>query len=292
MGSAFLDVVQGPDLDDAGERVAFGMHSFAALGLPVPPDFSTPGSRRQVLVDVGDGPVMFTVADIDGAEAVIHIGSAGRERLLLGSSSVPPAHVTTDVLSSGELVETTTLRLGAEVAAVAPHGGFIERTTDFQARRVSSDKRLLTDAWVCRGRAGDAFRRWHITSEDLSEQSFPGLAALLATRYDKAVAFHGFDTHDGLDVVVGGRVDRSVKEQLQQRLEPPLSALLGRPAIVVVATSTRDPFPGLAPDNIVNRLAPSGGLQIEQAAVVRSIRSAPGLVADIVVDVLSEQRCP
>jgi phage replication-related protein YjqB (UPF0714/DUF867 family) len=292
MGSAFLDIVQGPDLDDAGEQVAFGMHSFAALGLPAPPDFSTPGSRRQVLVDIGDGPVMFTVAAIDGAEAVVHLGPAGRERLLLGSSSATPAHVTTDVLSSGELVETTTLRPSAEVAAVAPHGGFIERTTDLQARRVSSDERLVTDAWVCRGRAGAAFRRWHITSEDLSEQSFPGLAALLASRYDNAVAFHGFDTHDGLDVVVGGRVNRSVKERLQERLEPPLSALLRRPAIVLLATSTRDPFPGLTPDNIVNRLAPSGGLQIEQAAAVRSTRGASGLIADVVVDVLTEQRCP
>jgi phage replication-related protein YjqB (UPF0714/DUF867 family) len=290
VGNASLDVVAGPDLDDAGEQVALGTQSFAALGLQIPADFTTPGSRRQVIIDVGRGPVMFTVAAIDGADAVVHVGPAGRQRLLLESGPATPAHVTTDVLRSRELVETTTRRSDADMVAVAPHGGFIERATDMQARRVSSDERLLGDAWICRGRAGDAFRRWHITSEDLSEQSFPGLAALLATNYDHAVSFHGFDTHDGLDVVIGGRVDRSVKERIQQCLEPRLSALLRRPATVLVATSTRDPFPGLGRDNIVNRLARSGGLQIEQAAVVRSRRGAPGLVADIVSDVLSEQR--
>jgi phage replication-related protein YjqB (UPF0714/DUF867 family) len=290
MGSAFLDVVEGADLDDVGERVAFGRPSFAALDLPVPADFDTAGSRRQVLIDVGDGAVMYSVAGIDGERAVVQLGSAARGRLHLESAPPAPAQVSVDVLSSGGLVETTMLRPHADVAVVAPHGGFIEHRTDGQAVRVVGDERLRTDVWLCRARAGDAFRRWHITSEDLSEQSFPGLKALLASRYHHALSFHGFDVRDGWDVVVGGRVDCAVKEQVRKRLEPALSLLLGRPAAVLVATSTDDPFPGLAPDNIVNRLAPSGGLQIEQAAVVRSSAGAPELVADIVIDVLIEQR--
>ena len=292
MGSAFLNIVEGPDIDDAGEQVTFGAQSFAALGLPVPPDFDAPGSRRQILIDVGDGAVMFTVAAVNGAELDVQMGAAALTRLHLETPPAASAHVTTNVLSSGELVETTMLRPGADVAVVAPHGGFIERATDTQARRVSTDERLLASVWICRGRAGDAFRRWHITSDDLSEQSFPGLQALLATRHDYAVSFHGFDAHDGLDVIIGGRVDRTIKERVQQRLEPGLSSLLGRPAAVLLATSTSDPFPGLALDNVVNRLAQSGGLQIEQAAVVRSTLAAPELIADVVIDVLTEQRRP
>ena len=126
----------------------------------------------------------------------------------------------------------------------------------------------------------------------MSEQSFPGLQALLATRHDYAVSFHGFDAHDGLDVIVGGRVDHTIKERVQHQLEPRLSSLLRRPAAVLPATSTRDPFPGLATDNVVNRLTQSGGLQIEQAAVVRSTHTAPALIADVVFDVLAEQRRP
>ena len=292
MGSALLNIVDGPDIDDRGEQVAFGAQSFTALGLPVPADFGAPGSRRQILIDVGDGAVMFTVAASNGAEAVVRMGPAALTRLLLQVPPATPAQVTTEVLGSGELVETTILRPGAEVAVVAPHGGFIEHATDTQALRVSMDERLLTNVWVCRGRPGDAFRRWHITSDDLSEHSFPGLEALLATCHDHAVSFHGFDAHDGLDVIVGGRVDRAVKERVQQRLEPALASLLGRPAAVLVATSTSDPFPGLARDNVVNRLAQAGGLQIEQAAAVRSTLRAPELVADVVIDALTEHTWP
>ena len=216
MGSAFLNIVDGSDIDDAGERVTFGAQSFAALGLPVPTDFDAPGSRRQILIDVGDGAVMFTVAAVNGADPDVQMGSAALTRLHLQTPPAASAQVTTNVLSSGELVETTMLRPGADVAVVAPHGGFIERATDTQARRVSTDGRLLANVWICRGRAGDAFRRWHITSDDLSEQSFPGLQALLATRHDHAVSFHGFDDHDGLDVIVGGRVDHTIKERVQQ----------------------------------------------------------------------------
>jgi phage replication-related protein YjqB (UPF0714/DUF867 family) len=292
VGSAFLNIVEGPDIDDAGEQVTFGAPSFVALGVPVPADFTTPGSRRQILIDVGDGAVMFTVAAVNGTEPDVQLGSAALTRLHLQTPPAASAHVTTNVLSSGELVETTMLRPGAQVAVVAPHGGFIERATGTQARRVSTDERLLANVWICRGRAGDAFRRYHITSDDLSEHSFPGLEALLATRHNHAVSFHGFDAHDGLDVIVGGRVDHTIKERVQQQLEPRLSSLLMRPAAVRLATSTSDPFPGLAPDNVVNRLAQSGGLQIEQAAVVRSTLGAPELIADVVIDVLTEQLWP
>ena len=65
--------------------------------------------------------------------------------------------------------------------------------------------------------------------------------------------------------------------------------MLERPAIVLLAISTHDPHPGRAPDNVVNRLATLGGLQIEQSLALRSTRDAPEVVAEVVAEVMSHQ---
>jgi phage replication-related protein YjqB (UPF0714/DUF867 family) len=286
--SAQLGIVEGPDLDPDGERVALGVDAFALLDLPVPPDFGAPGSRRQILVDAGDGVVAYTVAAaVGGSGEIVHMGQAALARLLVQEPPQSPVDVTTDILGRCELVETTVLRSCANVAVIAPHGGFIERATDAQAELVASDRRIRADSWICRGPAGGAFRRWHITSDDLSEASFAGLRALLGTRHDYAVSFHGFDVIGDLDLIVGGLVDIEVRRRVGQELDRRLTAVLGRPAVVLVATSTQDPHPGRAPDNVVNRLATLGGLQIEQASALRSAPDAVDAVAEVVSDELA-----
>ena len=80
--------------------------------------------------------------------------------------------------------------------AIAPHGGAIEPYTDQQAERVAT--RLATQAvssWRCKGWApdGDPFGRWHITSGDICEGSFPHLGSVISRGFTHAVAFHGFD---------------------------------------------------------------------------------------------------
>jgi phage replication-related protein YjqB (UPF0714/DUF867 family) len=289
VASALLSIIDGPDLDDAGEQIAFDAQAFDALGLPIPSDFEAPGARRQVLIDTGDGAVMFTVASVvsDGEGPAVGMGPAALGRLLLEVPPTSPVQVNTDVLDTGELVETTVVRSHTSVAVVAPHGGFIERATDAQARRVASDARLRADVWLCQGPPGGAFRRWHITSDDLSEASFPGLGALLAIPHEHAVSFHGFGSSDGLDVIVGGLLDDAVRGHVPERLETELTAFLGRPAAVLLATSAHDPFPGLSPSNVVNRLASAGGLQIEQASSLRSTEGAAEVVADVVIDELA-----
>ena len=194
MTSAQLGIVDGPDLDPAGERVALGIEAFALLDLPVPPDFGAPGSRRQILVDAGRGVVAYTVAAVaaSGSGEVVQMSNAALGRLLLDEPPRSPVDVTADILGRCELVETAVLRSCANVAVIAPHGGSIERATDAQAERVASDGRFRADSWICEGPGGGAFRRWHITSDDLSEGSFAGLRALLGTPHDLAVSFHGF----------------------------------------------------------------------------------------------------
>ncbi len=292
MTSVQLGIVEGPDRDPAGERVALGIEAFALLGLPVPADFDVPGSRRQILVDAGDGVVAYTVAAASGSGEVVEMSTAALGRLLRDEPPRSPVDVTADILGSCELVETTVLRSCANVAVIAPHGGSIERATDAQAERVASDSRFRADSWICRGPGGGAFRRWHITSDDLSEASFGGLRALLSTPHDLAVSFHGFSDVGDVDVIVGGLLDVEVRRRVRDEMERRLTVVLGRPAIVRLAISTHDPHPGLAPDNVVNRLALRGGLQIEQGLPLRSTRDAPAVVAEVVSQELAALAAP
>jgi phage replication-related protein YjqB (UPF0714/DUF867 family) len=67
-----------------------------------------------------------------------------------------------------------------KLVVIAPHGGEIEENTDKQAEYVWS--RFSPDGislWTCKGfsseGSSDAFERWHITSTEISEKSFPKL---------------------------------------------------------------------------------------------------------------------
>ena len=73
-----------------------------------------------------------------------------------------------------------------------------------------------------------AFRRWHITSDDLSEESFSGLERAAHGPHEHAVAFHGFSSRDGLDVIVGGLLDDAVRGRVRQRLETELQPRFSR----------------------------------------------------------------
>jgi phage replication-related protein YjqB (UPF0714/DUF867 family) len=285
--SVQLGIAEGLNLDRAGEQVALGIDAFALLELPVPPDFDAPGSRRQILVDAGGGVVAYTVAAASGSGAIVQMGNAALGRLLMDEPPRSPVAVTADILGRCELVETTVLRSCANVAVIAPHGGSIERATDAQAERVAADGRFRADSWICQGPGPGAFRRWHITSDDLSEASFGGLRALLSTPRDLAVSFHGFSDIGDVDVIVGGLLDEELRRPVRDELERRLTVVLERPAIVLLAISTHDPHPGLAPDNVVNRLATLGGLQIEQGLALRSTRNAPEVVAEVVSDELA-----
>ena len=292
MTSGQLRIAEATDLDTAGEQVALDLEAFALLDLPVPPDFEAPGSRRQILVDAGGGAVAYTVAAARGSGEIVQMGKAALGRLRLDEPPRSPVDVTTDVFAGCELSETAVLNSCATVAVIAPHGGSIERATGAQAERVATDGRFRADSWICRGPGGGAFRRWHITSDDLSEASFPGLRALLEFPHDYAVSFHGFSDLDDVDVIVGGLLDDEVRCGLRDELERRLTVVLARPAVVLLATSSDDPHPGRAPGNVVNRLARLGGLQIEQGLALRSSRDAPDVVADVVSELLVALAAP
>ena len=88
---------------------------------------------------------------------------------------------------------------------IAPHGGNIEKYTDEQAEHVGQKlSSEYVSEWICKGfkKGGGAFNRWHITSTDISEESFPKLNTIMRRHFEYSVAFHGWD---GDSICIGGR---------------------------------------------------------------------------------------
>ncbi len=294
MGDAQLQLVEVPGaIELTREQVGISDGGFAALELAVPDDFARPGARPQVLLANADSHALCTVAALlpgfASDEAVVAMGDP--DRLFAGELPSATVHAATDVLAAEQLMET--VATAGDFAVIAPHGGAIERPTDQQAAMVAADPRLDVDLWTCVGRGTDQFRRLHITSDDLSEQSFPGFRTLLEREHRCVVSFHGFNratkpgTTTALDLIVGGQFDLDARYDLADRIR---HALQPKAAFeVFVTTSCSDPFSGLSPRNAVNRLARARGIQIEQSARLRQYPEAPQLVAQAVVGALLAQ---
>jgi phage replication-related protein YjqB (UPF0714/DUF867 family) len=291
MTAAQLQVADVPGaIELSREQVCLSEGGFAMLGLVVPDDFTRPGARTQVLLTNAGSHALFTVAAVlPGSgpdQAAVAMGDP--DRLFAGDAPSEMVVATTDVLAEEQLVEKVTT--AGDVAVIAPHGGAIERDTDDQAALVAADPRLYVDLWVCVGKGTDQFRRLHITSDDLSEQSFPGFRILLEREHRCAVSFHGFNratkpgTTTALDVIVGGQFDLDRRYEIADRIRHALPAEAAFE--VYVTTACSDPFSGLSPLNAVNRLARAGGIQIEQSGRLRQLPYAPRLVADAVADAL------
>ena len=249
---------------------------------------SEPG--RQVRIHRNSEFALYTVSELlhETTDSVVRMGFGGRQRLgaeeefegVLDTKVVDPDLNDKDARDAGELVERLDDDDAAQthLIAVAPHGGDIEEHTDGQAERVV--ERLgpqLASAWRAKGWGtdGGAFVRWHITSTDLNPVSFPLLNSVMSRRFAHAVAFHGFDDEPG--VLIGGTAPTELKERLRQAIQQVLPERLR----VRVALPT-ERYGGDDPDNIVNRLSPCGGIQIEQGQSPREDHGCD--IADVVAD--------
>ncbi|HEV2070823.1 MAG TPA: poly-gamma-glutamate hydrolase family protein [Acidimicrobiales bacterium] len=242
-----------------------------------------------------DRVALFTVesASVDG-RGQVRLGRGGRGRLDGGdrisvrvdAQVVDPGRTSEQAEVDGEFVERLIVGEKNVLAVIAPHGGAIEEHTDGQALRVARRLRALAPwVWVCKGWGlnDDAFERWHITSVDISPESFPLLKRMIREPFTHAISFHGFDLskEPGADVRIGGRAQDDVKECARRAIE----AALGGTGWVVVLDREGDPFPALDRRNIVNRLAPvAGGLQIEQS--LRARKQLGAEIADAVASAL------
>lgn len=176
-----------------------------------------------------------------------------------------------------------------ELAVIVPHGGSIElKISDELSTLLTKLDSLGQDpsVWEATGRwSSGAHNRWHITSTQLSLDSFPGLATLdAAGPYKYTLSLHGWG-NSGKGVVVGGRASRQVKCYLVQQLEaardPGEGELLykiygpdGSPVDVNGSLGNWSSIAGQNVDNIVNRLsstaAGAGGIQLEMSSGLRN----------------------
>jgi phage replication-related protein YjqB (UPF0714/DUF867 family) len=173
---------------------------------------------------------------------------------------------------------------------IAPHGGDIEPHTDEQAQYVYDQLLLLSSyrvsTWICKGfnkeEDGGAFNRWHITSIDISDKSFPKLKTVYRRGFEYAVAFHGFsDEKHPRSVCIGGITnDKKLKYDVKTEIESKNAGIK-----VYMDKGCPKNINGDNVKNIVNRLS-TNALQIEQTKEVRNNSELRLIVADAVVKVL------
>lgn len=267
---------------DHPERCSVDARALSLLGI---------GLGQQVRISFGGEFALFTVATTrkERTAALVRMGAKGLARL--GATLVSNPHVTLDpavvrkgltdgdAKAMGELAEIVQGDPnGKFLVAIAPHGGNIEPGTDVQARRLAerlADRRA--SSWICCGYkpGGGAYARWHITSTDAHAASFPGLSPLLSRGFSHAVAFHGFSQNE---IVVGGGAPLAWKAKVKDAI----AAVLGGTGIAVRLASESDHYGGDSPKNVVNRLAPQGGVQIEQPLAARQDHAVA--IADAVAE--------
>jgi phage replication-related protein YjqB (UPF0714/DUF867 family) len=127
---------------------------------------------------------------------------------------------------------------------------------------------------MCKGfkKEGGAFDRWHITSTDISEESFPKLQTIIGRQFKYAIAFHGWGRNS---ICIGGSSqdpDDHTKEEIKETIE---DAVHGSGIEVAMGGPTcPENFNGNDPKNIVNRLGTTG-VQIEQCERARGTITVP-----------------
>jgi phage replication-related protein YjqB (UPF0714/DUF867 family) len=167
-----------------------------------------------------------------------------------------------------------------ELVVIAPHGGFIEEHTDTQAQYLAEQLTSnCVSVWMCKGikKGGGALARWHITSTDISEESFPKLKTIYGRQFKYAIAFHGWK---GDSICIGGselnlgppdclKEEISLKEEIKCAIEKVVPSSID---VVLGGAAGNEKCPqnfnGNNPKNIVNRLGTTG-VQIEQCEMAR-----------------------
>jgi phage replication-related protein YjqB (UPF0714/DUF867 family) len=261
------------DLIDHQEHCSADPEKLATVGRAV---------GHQIRIKRNDSQyALYTVSQVrqETPDNIVRMGESGRKRLATTGqfaatldSQVPhPSFNDAEAKANSEFVE----RLDDDgvntgLIVIAPHGGDIENHTDQQAERVAS--RLTAKAvssWRCKGfkAGGGASDRWHITSTEIHEASFPRLNSIISRGFAYAAAFHGFDDPQ-TDVLIGGAAPDSLKEEIKTAIK---GALAGSGMTVRIA-SPADKSDGDSPQNIVNRLTTGGanGIQIEQSLRART----------------------
>lgn len=230
--------------------------------------------------------------------------------------------------SSQSYLEIANRKTDDQVIVLAPHGGNIETGTSLQVNRFAAELPAINSTpvniWNVEGKWGNnqTFERWHITSTSLDTASYPGLANLLPIdgTFDYAISFHGFGGSSSAQtcssgpnaptprllyqIILGGGAPRNLKCAIAKAIDDEMVAA-GRTDDIGIAIRddaegnlsiadncgrhvTQTGLSGTHEDNIVNRLAPTGGIQLEQSKTLRDDATLRNLVADGVAEGLAD----
>lgn len=185
----------------------------------------------------------------------------------------------------GELLDETNTT-HTKIVCCAPHGGVIENYTDEMAEwmhgRLDGHYGKDSSCWRACGwqDAIGAYDAWHITSADISRDSFDLLDQIGDRGFSYAVSFHGFGEDS---IMVGGAASSPLKVEVKTAIE----SAVGTAYDVEVVSS--GPYGGVDPDNFVNWLTSggSGGVQIELPYGAR--RDYGQAIAEAVADVYASK---
>jgi phage replication-related protein YjqB (UPF0714/DUF867 family) len=215
---------------------------------------------------------------LDTVTANVFCSPVSRSTLTVGSTSTVTNHYTEND-ANGSFRETAVRKNDNRFALLVPHGGATEiKTSDqispFVTTLEGSPYSIPVNSWKAEGQWSDdqTFRRWHVTSPYISEQSFPALAGMLnqtwfdaAHPFRRTLALHGF-TSDEADIIIGGSTDLNAKCHVAKKIKAETIDVLASDSHQVC----RKDLDGDSAPNIINRLAADGGIQIEQSADVRN----------------------
>ena len=214
-----------------------------------------------------------------------------------------PAHVTPGDKFLHENVTKTT---DPRVALLVPHGGNIEINTSLQIDAFVAELEdgvddVPVNVWENVGKWTGGTYRWHITSDDIHPDGFPGLDDFLAPplfdpindqHFQYSVALHGFTDNSDFGIILGGLADRDLRCHVADTIRQVAGsrgdeigfhiaqAASGGGDLLDTNIRGYTPTPdnlqkleGKSADNIVNWTSAgpgwSGGIQLEQSTCLR-----------------------
>src|SRR4051794_10139796 len=184
-------------LDNNGEHCSADFRKLASIGARL-------GQQVRIKRSTGDF-ALYTVSEgsDESPDEIVRMAAVARTRLRGGDAFdavVETQAIRSDISDeqadqAGEFVE----RLDDDDASsrfivMAPHGGAIEPFTAEQAERVHDQlESRRVSSWRCKGFKGGggaqgAHERWHITSTDIDERSFPLLRRIADRLFAHAVS--------------------------------------------------------------------------------------------------------
>lgn len=223
---------------------------------------------------------------VDGVLARVLVTAVGKTTLTRNASTtITEWYCEPD--SIGFLRETARNMDDSQLALLVPHGGAIETDTSRQIepfRQVlEDDYNIPVSFWNVEGewKENQTFARWHATATALTGDAFPGLRGMLdQPKFDAAnnwafqyaLALHGFDSSTP-HLIVGGRADRNarclVADMIRDAVLAEDSSLTSVLVVEVPNGGGSGHLDGDSVDNLVNRLAAEGGIQLEQSKGLR-----------------------